>query len=167
MSAVSYKQPMTAGIKALIKSIALIGAVVGQIAFGIAADIVGRKKVFVATCALVILGSFMSAVVQNTSGPFGIYSQIVFWRFWLGVGVGGEYPLSASVASENSSDEDKIRNLTIVFSMQGLGTILCSLVLVAVTYTLHDDYNSQWRVALGLGAVRTLLLEYAFINLRF
>ena len=40
-----------------------------------------------------------------------------------------------------------------VFSMQGVGTILCSLVLVTVTNTMGTDYNSQWRIALGFGAV--------------
>jgi len=69
------------------------------------------------------------------------------------VGIGGEYPLSASITSESSQSQDVVKNLAMVFSMQGIGTILCSLVLVTVTNTLGDDYDTQWRLALGLGAV--------------
>lgn len=36
--------------------------------------------------------------------------------------------------------------------MQGLGTMLCALVLVTVTRTLGERYDLQWRLALLLGA---------------
>eukprot|EP00597_Dinobryon_sp_UTEXLB2267_P003690 CAMPEP_0170058874 /NCGR_PEP_ID=MMETSP0019_2-20121128/1332_1 /TAXON_ID=98059 /ORGANISM="Dinobryon sp., Strain UTEXLB2267" /LENGTH=434 /DNA_ID=CAMNT_0010263921 /DNA_START=375 /DNA_END=1679 /DNA_ORIENTATION=- len=132
---------------------ALVGAVVGQIGFGSIADMIGRRRVFIMTCSMVIFGAVMSATVQNTSGSFGIFSQLTFWRFILGVGIGGEYPLSASITSESSQSQDVVRNLAMVFSMQGIGTILCSLVLVTVTNTMGDNYDTQWRLALGLGAV--------------
>ena len=44
--------------------------------------------------------------------------------------ISGEYPLSASIASESCHPRDQITSLAMVFSMQGVGTILCSLVLV-------------------------------------
>jgi len=89
MAEESYHQPLTAGTKSTIKSIALIGAVVGQIAFGAIADVIGRQKVFVMTCILVSVGAIMSSLVVDTpaSSNFGIYSQLILWRFLLGVGV--------------------------------------------------------------------------------
>jgi MFS family permease len=109
------------------------------------------------TCFLVIIGAILSATAVNNS--FGIYTQLCIYRFILGVGVGGEYPLSASITSESSSDTQQARNLAMVFSMQGFGTLLCSLVLVCVT-NIGDDYNMQWRVALGLGALPMICAFY-------
>mmetsp|Transcript_2285 Transcript_2285/g.2047 ORF Transcript_2285/g.2047 Transcript_2285/m.2047 type:complete len:187 (-) Transcript_2285:1290-1850(-) len=134
-----YYQPLTKSMKSNIKTMALIGAVVGQIGFGATADLIGRRKVFIMTCSLVIIGALLSATVQNTSGSFGIYSQLCLWRFVLGVGVGGEYPLSASITAESSQNKNIAKNLASVFSMQGFGTILCSIVLVTVTSTLGRE----------------------------
>lgn len=47
---------------------ALVGAVVGQIGFGAIADLIGRRKVFIMTCSMVIFGALMSATAQDTSG---------------------------------------------------------------------------------------------------
>jgi PHS family inorganic phosphate transporter-like MFS transporter len=168
-----------------VKTMALVGAVVGQLGFGAVADLIGRKKVFITTCSMVIIGAIMSSTVQNTSGTyntqmecciislpdvnkqhvymeggFGIYSQLTFWRFILGVGIGGEYPLSAAITSESSSEKDMLRNLATVFSMQGIGTVLCSLVLVTLTSTLGTDYNAQWRTALAFGALPMVFSFY-------
>ena len=33
-----------------------------------------------------------------------VYTQLALWRFLLGFGVGGEYPLAATIASEGSKD---------------------------------------------------------------
>jgi PHS family inorganic phosphate transporter-like MFS transporter len=151
MSKENYHQPLTNATKATIKAMALIGAIIGQLVFGATADLIGRRRVFIATCSMVIIGALMSSTIANTRGEFGIYSQLIFWRFFLGVGVGGEYPLSASITSESSGDLDRGRNLSMVFSMQGVGTILCSLVLVTVTASLGENYNAQWRIALAIG----------------
>ena len=133
-----YHQSLTDSMKANVKAMALIGAVVGQLGFGASADIIGRRRIFIITCALVIIGALGSSLVTDSEGSFGIYSQLSFWRFILGVGVGkyivastvlyswliwcdindilgGEYPLSAAITSESSEDADRTRNLAMVF----------------------------------------------------
>ncbi len=81
--------------------------------------------------------------------------------------MGGEYPLSAAITSESSSDNDKVTNLAKVFSMQGFGTLLCAIVLVTLSYSLGkllysiailiirsvpgSDYDPMWRLALAIG----------------
>ena len=94
MAEVPYLQTLTPGLKSSTKSIALIGAVIGQIGFGSLADVIGRRKVFIATCTLVIISALLSASVQDIPGPFGIYSQLTLCRFFLGVGVGGRKSFS-------------------------------------------------------------------------
>jgi PHS family inorganic phosphate transporter-like MFS transporter len=159
MAKVSYKEILTDDLKSNVKTMALIGAVVGQLVFGATADLIGRRIVFIITCTLVICGAILSASAQDTSS-FGIYSQLCLWRFILGVGVGGEYPLSAAITSESASIENKSKCLAMVFSMQGFGSLLCTLVLVTVSQTLVGQFEAQWRIALGLGGLPMILAFY-------
>lgn len=148
MAKCDYQEPMTSGTRMNIKAMAVAGAILGQLLFGSVADLIGRKRVFIVTCFLVIVGALLSATVANNSN---IYTQLCVWRFVLGIGVGGEYPLSASITSESSTSKNQIRNLALVFSMQGLGALLCAIVLYILTHTMGDNYNAQWRIALALG----------------
>ena len=52
------------------------------------------------------------------------------------------------------------KNLALVFSMQGCGVILCSIVLVIVTEVLGDNYDVMWRIAIGLGGLPMVLAFY-------
>ena len=89
MGLVTYHEALTPSRISTLKSTALIGAIIGQLGFGVTADIIGRRKVFILTCSFVIIGALMSSCVIDTTTPgFGIYSQLSFWRFLLGVGVG-------------------------------------------------------------------------------
>lgn len=160
MNKVNYHEPLTNSMKSTVKTIALIGAVIGQLLFGSVADMIGRRKIFIVTCVLVIAGALLSATVQDSSGSFGIYSQLCVWRFLLGVGVGGEYPLSASITSESNNGYSKQKNLALVFSMQGFGALLCTIVLVIVTNVFENDYDTQWRIALGMGSVPMIFAFY-------
>eukprot|EP01032_Pedospumella_encystans_P011121 gene11121-12958_t len=160
MSRCTYNVELTSALKSRVKSMALLGAVVGQLGFGSIADLIGRKWVFIMTCTIVIFGSLLSATVLDSTGSFNIYSQLTLWRFVLGVGVGGEYPLSAAVTTESSDPGQEIRNLAMVFSMQGLGTLLCAVVLVKLTQTLGDRYEIQWRLALLFGAFPMMVAFY-------
>ena len=64
---------------------ALFGAILGQLVAGSLADVIGRKKIFVATAMLITIGSFGSACCFD-SPNFSVYYQISCWRFILGAG---------------------------------------------------------------------------------
>lgn len=161
MERCNYTETLTTSTKTTLKSMAVAGAIVGQIGFGSIADLIGRKIVFIATCSLVIIGAVLSALVVHHKGKvFDIYTQVSFWRFILGVGVGGEYPLSAAITTESSSSGHEIPNLALVFSMQGIGTLLCSTTLVIITSTMGEQYEYQWRLALLLGAAPMVIAFY-------
>ena len=87
---------------ALVASMALWGAMVGQLFFGFFADYVGRRRIFVTTAVFTTIGALGSACAFQTPA-FSIYQQLALWRFILGVGIGGEYPLSATITSESAS----------------------------------------------------------------
>ena len=80
-----------------------VGAIVGQLGFGLIIDRIGRKIGLVATTLLVIVGAALSAASSGPT-PTGLLWMMVIARGVLGVGVGGEYPCS-SVSAGESADE--------------------------------------------------------------
>jgi MFS transporter, PHS family, inorganic phosphate transporter len=75
------------------------GAVIGQIGFGWLADVIGRRKMYGVELAIIILAT----LAQSLAGPspaVTITGLLTFWRVVMGVGIGGDYPLSAVITSE-------------------------------------------------------------------
>jgi MFS family permease len=133
-------RPAFTSVAAAITTAALVGAIFGQLAFGFFADRLGRRAIFIATISLVIIGALGSATcsapnVAPGADPYAanasVFWQLVFWRSVLGFGVGGEYPLSATVTSESHTLAARGRSIALVFSMQGVGNLLASLVMLA------------------------------------
>jgi PHS family inorganic phosphate transporter-like MFS transporter len=124
---------------------AILGAFVGAFAFGRIADIIGRKKVYVTVAVIMIFGALASAVAPS-------FFWLVAARFVLGLGIGGDYPVSAVLMSEYSNRKDRGRLVGLVFSMQALGLIVGPLVALVLLSSGIGD-NMTWRVLLGLGAV--------------
>jgi PHS family inorganic phosphate transporter-like MFS transporter len=88
-----------------------------------------------------------------------IWHQMMLFRFIMGMGVGGEYPMASTITSESSSNNDRIRNLAAVFSMQGVGRVLCALMLLISAFTITDTHW-QWRFAILMGALPMLIAVY-------
>jgi MFS family permease len=64
-----------------------VGAVVGQLGFGVVCDRIGRKIGLVSTTLLVIVGAAMCAASSGTT-PQGLLWMLVISRGIMGVGVG-------------------------------------------------------------------------------
>jgi len=79
----------------------------------------------------------------------------VIFRFILGLGIGGDYPLSATLMSEYANRRDRGKLITMVFSMQGLGLILGPLVAIVLLLS-GINHDLTWRIMLALGAVPAL-----------
>ena len=73
---------------ALLNSTMLAAAFLGAMVFGRFADLAGRKRVYWLVAVLMIAGALGSAL----SGSFAV---LIGFRFLLGLGVGGDYPVSA------------------------------------------------------------------------
>jgi MFS family permease len=124
---------------------ALLGAVLGAFVFGRVADILGRKSIYVLVAAIMVVGATASAFSPN-------FVCLVFARFVLGLGIGGDYPVSAVLMSEYSNRHDRGRLVGMVFSMQALGLIVGPLVGLALLSSGISQALS-WRLLLGLGAL--------------
>jgi len=148
--------------KSLLSSAALVGAIIGQLVFGSLADWLGRKVIFVVTGCTIVLGSILSASAQASlfgSDERQIFYQIALGRLILGIGIGGEYPLSATIASESSSARRRGTLMALVFSMQGVGYLLSATVMLALAYA-HASHELTWRFALAFGGMVPLLSLY-------
>ncbi|KAF4688262.1 hypothetical protein FOZ60_002961 [Perkinsus olseni] len=149
---------LNSATKGAIAAATSVGAVVGMILFGVLGDRVGRRVSILVTGTLVALGSIASACAQR-SLTFPLADQLILFRFVLGIGIGGEYPLSAAMASERSSTDIRGRVTAGVFSMQGLGLLTASivpLVLVAAKVPLE----AAWRTSLALAVVPVPIALY-------
>jgi MFS transporter, PHS family, inorganic phosphate transporter len=131
---------------------AILGAFVGAMVFGRVADLVGRKKIYLLVAVVMVLGALSSALATN------LFSLVVA-RFVLGLGIGGDYPVSAVLMSEYANRDDRGRLVGLVFSMQALGLIVGPLVALGL---LEADVGNEltWRLLLGLGALPALGVVY-------
>lgn len=159
IATLDHIRPLHAWEKSLIASATLAGAVAGQLLFGMLGDYFGRKSSFIATCFLILIGTLGSTLCQWNFMGIPIVTMLALFRFVLGVGVGGEYPLAATIVSENTKFNIRHTMIAAVFSMQGWGVLLSTLVML-IGLAVHLDINMLWRVCLAFGAVPTLFVIY-------
>ncbi|ORY06031.1 MFS transporter [Clohesyomyces aquaticus] len=145
------------------------GTVIGQVGFGIMADIVGRKKMYGLELILIIFATVAQALSAH-SPSCSIVGVIVFWRVLMGIGIGGDYPLSSIITSEFATTKWRGAMMGSVFAMQGIGQFAAAMVALVVTAGFKESLESaktvakcdgvcglavdkMWRVVVGFGAV--------------
>jgi MFS family permease len=137
---------------AILNSTMLAAAFLGALVFGRYADVVGRKRVYWLVAAIMIAGALGSAL----SGSFWV---LIGFRFLLGVGVGGDYPVSAVMVSEYANRKDRGKLVGMVFGTQALGLIVGPLIALALLGSGVSG-DVAWRVLLALGAVPAAAVIY-------
>ncbi len=136
----------------LVGSTALIAALIGATIFGRVADVFGRKAVYGLEAALMAVAAVGSALSPNLV-------WLIAWRFVLGIGIGGDYPVSAVIMSEYANRKNRGRLVSMVFSMQALGLIMGPVVALIIL-ALGVNHDLAWRLMLGLGAIPALGVIY-------
>ena len=124
---------------------AILAAFFGAMIFGRIADVIGRKSIYVLVAVIMIIGAVTSALAPS-------FWVLVIARFVLGLGIGGDYPVSAVLMSEYANRKDRGRLVGLVFSMQAVGLIVGPLVAL-VLLSSGISGNLTWRLLLGLGAL--------------
>jgi PHS family inorganic phosphate transporter-like MFS transporter len=76
-----------------------IGTVIGATVFGYLADRIGRKRMYGIELLIIIVTTALQALVCPALA-LNLVGTIMFWRVMMGVGIGGDYPLSAIITSE-------------------------------------------------------------------
>ncbi|MBO6292598.1 MAG: MFS transporter [Selenomonas sp.] len=130
-----------------IGSIGLIGMALGAVLAGTLADRIGRKKVFSITVLLYSLSTGMCALSWS-------YESLLFFRFLVGFGLGGELPVAATLMSEYAPSHLRGRFIVLLESFWALGW----LVAACIAYLLIPMFG--WKIAFVIGTLPAL---YVFL----
>jgi MFS transporter, PHS family, inorganic phosphate transporter len=143
---------LSSGRLALLNSTMLLAAFLGALVFGRFADVSGRKRVYWLVAVIMVVAALGSALSPS-------YWVLIAFRFLLGFGVGGDYPVSAVLMAEYANRKDRGKLVGMVFGTQALGLIVGPLVALALLGAGASD-DVAWRVLLGLGAVPAAAVIY-------
>ena len=143
---------LSTGQVSLLNSVTLAASAVGAILFGRVADILGRKRIYGYEVLILAVGALASAFSPN-------YTFLLICRAILGIGIGGDYPVSATIMSEYSGKQSRGKMVGLVFAMQGAGLIVGPLLASILLASGMPD-NLAWRLLLGLGAIPGLAVFY-------
>ncbi len=135
-----------------LNSATLLASAFGAIIFGRIADILGRKRIYGYEVLVLAIGAVASAFAPG-------YAFLLVCRIILGIGIGGDYPVSATIMSEYSGKRSRGRMVGLVFAMQGAGLVVGPLV-AAILLGSGLSNDDSWRVLLGLGAIPGLAVFY-------
>lgn len=136
----------------LLGSTSLIAAFLGAFIFGRISDVFGRKKVYGLEAMIMAIGAILSAFAPSVI-------WLLVFRFIMGLGIGGDYPVSAVLMSEYANRKDRGKLVSLVFSMQALGLIAGPIVAMTLLAS-GVNANIAWRIMLGLGAIPALAVIY-------
>ncbi|XP_057794728.1 probable inorganic phosphate transporter 1-9 [Salvia miltiorrhiza] len=160
-----------AAVSSAMVAAALLGAVAGNLVFGHLGDRIGRRRVYGLSLLLMVLSSVSCGFSACTSRSCVLLTLGIF-RFALGVGIGGDYPLSATIMSEFANRRTRGAFIAAVFSMQGFGILVSSTVTMVVCAAFDNATRAPpdgetplaadlaWRLILVFAAVPAALTYY-------
>ncbi|KAJ7716747.1 major facilitator superfamily domain-containing protein [Mycena maculata] len=103
------------------------------------------------------------ATIIIIAGPLslgkGLFTYITVFRVLMGIGIGGDYPMSASVVADRANLRRRGTMVTFIFAMQGWGSFIGGIVFIVLLaiykkgVELHhhtSQLNSVWRIYTGL-----------------
>ena len=122
------------------------GACLGAIIFGQLTDRFGRKRLFIITLAIYLLGTLLTAVSFSKGWFFAV-------RFLTGMGIGGEYSAINSAIDELIPKHHRGRVDVSINGSYWLGGLGGSLLAVLMLNTNIFPANLGWRLSFVLGAV--------------
>ncbi|KAJ8121361.1 hypothetical protein ONZ43_g2166 [Nemania bipapillata] len=118
------------------------GTVIGQLGFGYLADHVGRKKMYGLELIVIIFATIGQALASG-SPSVNIVGLIIFWRVLLGVGIGGDYPLSSIITSEFATTKWRGAMMGAVFAQQGIGQLTAAFVMLFLTLGFKEALSQS------------------------
>lgn len=133
----------------MLASSAIVGAIVGAAVMGPLSDRIGRKLAFRIDLAMFVVFALASALAPDIA-------WLIAFRFLLGVGIGADYPISASYVAEISPQRLRTRLLIGAFSFQAVGQLLGALVGLAIL--LLQPEPDAWRWMLAFGVVPAVII---------
>ena len=97
---------------------------------------------------LIIVATILS--ISTPTGDISPNSCLIYlamFRILLGVGVGGDYPMSASVTGDRANLRKRGTMLAYIFANQGWGSLVGSLVAIIVLAAYKHVMNDEGKVS--------------------
>jgi|UniRef100_A0A2N9F9Y0 PHS family inorganic phosphate transporter-like MFS transporter len=163
-------------VSAAVNGVAFCGTLAGQLFFGWLGDKMGRKRVYGMTLMLMVICSIASGLSFGHNEK-AVMSTLCFFRFWLGFGIGGDYPLSATIMSEYANKKTRGAFIAAVFAMQGFGIMAGGIFAIIISSAFKTKFDAPayevdaagstvsqadfvWRIILMVGALPAALTYY-------
>ncbi|PIA45373.1 hypothetical protein AQUCO_01700724v1 [Aquilegia coerulea] len=163
-------------VAAAVNGVALCGTLAGQLFFGWLGDKMGRKRVYGMTLMIMVICSIGSGLSFGKEAN-GVIASLCFFRFWLGFGIGGDYPLSATIMSEYANKKTRGAFIAAVFAMQGFGILGGGMVAIIVSAAFNAAFKAPtyevnaldstvpqadyvWRIIVMFGAIPAAMTYY-------
>jgi MFS family permease len=129
----------------------ILGACAGALYFGRMADRIGRKRLFMLTLLVFLVGSLLTGLATH-------YVWFMVCRVVTGAGVGGEY--SAIHSAVDELIPARVRGVVdlVIGGSYWLGTILGSLASLVLLDAALFPVNVGWRLCFALTAVMGLAI---------
>ena len=154
-----------------VSSIAFAGTVVGMLVFGYTSDHWSRKwSLFISTIILFIFAALAAGSYGYHDSLGGMLAALTAYRFFIGIGIGGEYPAGSVACAENTGElkEGHRNRWFIMFTTFQIDTAFVFSALVPMIMCLictEDHLRAAWRMSLGLGVIPPLSLLYFRLKL--
>jgi AAHS family benzoate transporter-like MFS transporter len=126
-------------------SYALIGMLIGALFIGTLSDLVGRKKMLLASMVIFTITQ-AGAAWAPTPELFGIFRLIG------GLGMGGVIPVAAALTIEYSAPNKRSYNYGLMYSGYSLGIVAAALAALFVLPV------GGWRAVIAIGAAPVVLI---------
>lgn len=157
-------------LRGTVNASANIGNIFGQLIFGFLGDAFGRKFVYGKELILGIVGTILVISLPNSiPTPTLKMVWIICFRLLMGAGIGGDYPMSASIVAERSSLARRGQMLGWIFSNQGWGTLAASIATLIILscfqpgleiYQQYNQLDAVWRIQMGIALVPAFATLY-------
>ncbi len=133
----------------LIGSMGLVGMAIGAVFAGELADRFGRKRMFMATLVLYSVATGLCSIAWG-------FGSLLFFRFWVGFGLGGQLPVAVTLVTEYAPPAVRGRFIVLLESFWGVGWLLAALI----SYFVIPAFG--WHAAFLLGAAPALYVFHIF-----
>jgi MFS family permease len=136
---------MSKATSGLLYTLTLLASGIGGVLFGFVADHIGRKRALMLSILTYSVCSFASGLATSVL-------MLAFFRFILGLGMGGEWNTGASLVAETWPSELRAKAISLVQSSWAIGYALAALVAGIV---LH---YANWRSVFFVGVLPALVI---------
>jgi MFS family permease len=136
---------MDTRVAGFLNSLTLVASAIGGFLFGFIADRVGRKRALMASILVYSISSAACGFAHSVP-------QLAFFRFVLGLGMGGEWTTAAALIAETWRAEHRGKALGLMQSAYAVGEAIAALVVVVV----YPHFG--WRAVFLVGVLPALVV---------